>query len=89
MTALDPGRSKVVLDDGLTISYDRLLLTTGSEPRRLAAPGANLDGIFYLRTLADSDALRALLGPRTKVPVVGAGWMAPSSQPRRDSAAQT
>ena len=41
--------------------YDRLLLATGAEPRRLDVPGADLDGVHHLRTLADADALRARL----------------------------
>ena len=61
VTALDPARSLIVLDDGRELGYDRLLLTTGAEPRRIPAPGADLDGIHYLRTLADCDTLRERL----------------------------
>src|SRR4051794_31453570 len=46
---------------GERIHYDRLLLTTGAEPRRLTLPGADLDGVHYLRDLADSDAIGARL----------------------------
>src|SRR6185436_3929679 len=56
-------------------SYDRLLLTTGAEPRRLSVPGADLDGIFYLRSVRDSDALRERLDRGGAVVVVGAGWI--------------
>jgi 3-phenylpropionate/trans-cinnamate dioxygenase ferredoxin reductase subunit len=66
----------VLLEDNRELAYDRLLLTTGAEPRRLPIPGAELDGIHYLRTLADSDALRARLrSGGGRVAVVGAGWM--------------
>ncbi len=58
-----------------TSSYDRLLLTTGSEPRRISVPGAELDGIHYLRTLADCDVLRGRLDAGGRVAVVGAGWI--------------
>ena len=46
---LDISINELVLDDGERLRYDRLLLTTGAEPRRLSIPGANLDGVLYLR----------------------------------------
>src|SRR6516165_9117279 len=72
---IDAGGSRVVLDDGGELAYDALLLTTGAEPRRLSVPGADLEGIYYLRTLADCDALRARLEDGGRVVVVGAGWI--------------
>jgi 3-phenylpropionate/trans-cinnamate dioxygenase ferredoxin reductase component len=72
---LDPGARQVTLDDGQSIGYEKLLLATGAEPRRLSVPGADLDGIHYLRTLADSDALRERLDGGGRVAVVGAGWI--------------
>jgi len=75
VTALDPAAGAVVLDDGERLRYDRLLLTTGAAPRRLTVPGANLDGVRYLRTLADADELRADLPAAASVAVVGAGWI--------------
>ncbi len=75
VTAIDPGRSRVTLDDGRQLGYDRLLLATGAEPRRLQVPGAGLDGLYYLRTLADCDLLRARLDAGGRVVVVGAGWI--------------
>ena len=75
VTAIDPGASRVTLDDGRALGYDRLLLATGAEPRRLAVPGAGLDGVYYLRTLADCDRLRARLEAGGRVVVVGAGWI--------------
>ncbi len=64
-----------MLDDGEWLRYDRLLLTTGAEPRRLAIPGAELDGVLYLRSVADCDALRERLDRGGSVVVVGAGWI--------------
>ena len=55
--SLDPGSSEVTLRSGERIGFDRLLLTTGGEPRRLSVPGSDLDGILYLRTTSDSDAI--------------------------------
>jgi 3-phenylpropionate/trans-cinnamate dioxygenase ferredoxin reductase component len=67
--------SAVTLDDGERLPYDRLLLATGAEPRRLAIPGAQLDGVLYLRSVEDSDALRERLDRGGSVVVVGAGWI--------------
>jgi 3-phenylpropionate/trans-cinnamate dioxygenase ferredoxin reductase component len=75
VTAIDPDASRVTLDDGSELSYDKLLLTTGSEPRRIAGPGAELDGIYYMRSLADCDVLRRRLDDSGRVVVVGAGWI--------------
>jgi 3-phenylpropionate/trans-cinnamate dioxygenase ferredoxin reductase component len=73
--ALDTAGRELTLDDGSRIGYDRLLLTTGAEPRRLPVPGGELDGVLYLRSLEDSDALRARLDAGGSVVVVGAGWI--------------
>jgi len=75
VASLDVSASEVALDDGERVRYDRLLLTTGAEPRRLAVPGAELDGVLYLRSVQDSDALRAHLDRGGAVVVVGAGWI--------------
>jgi 3-phenylpropionate/trans-cinnamate dioxygenase ferredoxin reductase component len=75
VTAIEPGASQVTLDDGRTLRYHRLLLATGAEPRRLQVPGADLNGVYYLRTLADCDLLRARLEAGGRVAVVGAGWI--------------
>jgi 3-phenylpropionate/trans-cinnamate dioxygenase ferredoxin reductase subunit len=72
---LNTAVSELVLDDGRPLGYDRLLLTTGAEPRRLAVPGAELDGVHYLRSVKDSDALRERLDRGGAVVVVGAGWI--------------
>jgi 3-phenylpropionate/trans-cinnamate dioxygenase ferredoxin reductase component len=75
VTAIDPDGSGVTLDGGPELSFDRLLLTTGSEPRPIPAPGAELDGIYYMRSLADCDVLRRRLDDSGRVAVVGAGWI--------------
>ncbi len=75
VTRIDPGSSRITLDDCRELAYDRLLLTTGAQPRRLAVPGAELDGVHYLRTLGDCDVLRELLDGGGHVAVVGAGWI--------------
>ncbi len=72
---LDVGRRELVLDDGEWLGYDRLLLATGAEPRRLTIPGSELDGVLYLRSVADCDALRERLDQGGSVVVIGAGWI--------------
>ena len=63
------------LDDGASLAYDALLLTTGSHPRRLNVPGADLDGVSYLRTIADADRIRPALSSGRRVVVVGGGYI--------------
>jgi 3-phenylpropionate/trans-cinnamate dioxygenase ferredoxin reductase component len=75
-TALDAAAHRLTLDTGEELPYSRLLLATGSSPRRLPLPGADLDGVRYLRTLPDSDRLLAeFSGGGRKVVIVGAGWI--------------
>ena len=73
---VDTAERTVHLRGGERLRYDRLLIATGAEPRRLPVPGADLDGVHRLRDLADADALAAALrnGARRLV-VVGAGWI--------------
>src|ERR687898_2722889 len=73
--SLDTSNRELELDDGERLRYDRLLLTTGAEPRRLSIPGAELDGVLYLRSVQDSDVLRARLDGGGALVVVGAGWI--------------
>ncbi|HWM06709.1 MAG TPA: FAD-dependent oxidoreductase [Actinophytocola sp.] len=69
------GTHEVVEADGTTHEFDRLLLATGSQPRRLDVPGADLTGLRTLRTLDDSRSLRAELTEGRRVVIVGAGWI--------------
>jgi 3-phenylpropionate/trans-cinnamate dioxygenase ferredoxin reductase component len=72
---LDTSARELTLDDGERLHYDRLLIATGAEPRRLTIPGSELAGVMYLRSVEDSDALRARLDRGGAVVVVGAGWI--------------
>ncbi|MGZ4507870.1 MAG: NAD(P)/FAD-dependent oxidoreductase [Blastococcus sp.] len=75
-TALDAAAHRLTLDSGKELAYGKVLLATGAAPRRLPVPGADLGGVRYLRTLADSDRLLAdLSGGGRRVVVVGAGWI--------------
>jgi NADPH-dependent 2,4-dienoyl-CoA reductase/sulfur reductase-like enzyme len=75
VTSLDRAARQVRLEDGSAVGYTRLLLTTGASPRRLPVPGADLAGLMYLRTLADSEALLAALRQGGPVVIAGAGWI--------------
>ncbi|MEP6562194.1 MAG: FAD-dependent oxidoreductase [Nakamurella sp.] len=72
---LDPKNRAVTLHPTETLHYDKLLLATGSRVRELTVPGADLAGIYYLRTLDQSDALLAGFQRGGHVVVVGAGWI--------------
>ncbi|HET7247812.1 MAG TPA: FAD-dependent oxidoreductase, partial [Streptosporangiaceae bacterium] len=74
-TSLDVGARQVALAGGGTVGYDRLLLATGAVPRRLSVPGADLDGVLYLRRVGDSERLAGALRGGGRVAVVGAGWI--------------
>jgi 3-phenylpropionate/trans-cinnamate dioxygenase ferredoxin reductase component len=73
--AIDTGAGEVALAGGERLAYDRLLLTTGAEPRRLPVPGADLEGVHYLRDLADSAALGERIAAGGRLVVIGAGWI--------------
>lgn len=75
VTGVDPGASEVTLSSGERIGYDRLLVATGATPRRLSVPGADLDGVHYLRSVTDADTLRQALTSSAQVVVIGAGWI--------------
>jgi 3-phenylpropionate/trans-cinnamate dioxygenase ferredoxin reductase subunit len=72
---IDPGAREVALAGGEVLRYDRLLLTTGAEPRHLRLPGADLDGVLYLRTVEDSQAIRERIDAGGRLVTIGAGWI--------------
>ncbi len=73
-TQLDPAAQLLRFEGGDTLRYDALLLATGSTPVPLEVPGVELGGIFYLRTLQDSQALAAA-AEGTQAVVVGASFI--------------
>ncbi|MGI5491561.1 NAD(P)/FAD-dependent oxidoreductase [Microtetraspora malaysiensis] len=75
VTAVDPAAHELHLATGQRQPYDKLLLATGATPRPLPVEGADLEGVHYLRTLADSQALRAAFAHRGDVVVIGGGWI--------------
>jgi 3-phenylpropionate/trans-cinnamate dioxygenase ferredoxin reductase subunit len=75
VTGIEPGQNEVLLEGDRRERYDRLLLATGAEPRRLDVPGSELDGIHYLRTLADSERIGGKIEAGQRLVVVGSGWI--------------
>ena len=75
VTAIDRPGHQVALADGSQVGYAKLLLATGSSPRLLTVPGADADGVLYLRRAADSDRIKAILGSVSRIAVIGAGWI--------------
>jgi NADPH-dependent 2,4-dienoyl-CoA reductase/sulfur reductase-like enzyme len=73
--AIKPSDRHVVLADGATISYDRLLLATGAEPIRLSVPGAQPADVLTLRSLADCRAIIARAQGARRVLVIGASFI--------------
>jgi 3-phenylpropionate/trans-cinnamate dioxygenase ferredoxin reductase subunit len=75
VTAIDRATRRLRLSDGGELGYDKLLLCLGSRNRLLEVPGYDLQGIHYLRTIADVDGIRADLGAARRLVVVGAGYI--------------
>jgi 3-phenylpropionate/trans-cinnamate dioxygenase ferredoxin reductase component len=75
VTAVDPAAREVRLADGTRVGYAKLLLATGSVPRRLPLAGGEADGVLYLRRVGDSDQIRAAFQTASRVVVIGAGWI--------------
>ncbi|MGW0362715.1 NAD(P)/FAD-dependent oxidoreductase [Streptomyces sp. NPDC002990] len=76
---LDREAKKVVLGDGTALHYDKLLLATGAEPRRMDIPGTGLAGVHHLRRLAHAERLRNVLAGLGRdnghLLIAGAGWI--------------
>ncbi|MFD8685259.1 NAD(P)/FAD-dependent oxidoreductase [Streptomyces sp. NPDC059651] len=79
VTSLNREGRSVELGDGTVIHYDKLLLATGAEPRRLDIPGTDLAGVHHLRRLAHADRLRNVLAALGRdnghLVIAGAGWI--------------
>ena len=73
VTSLDPSARTVTTATGAQLRYDKLLLATGSKPRRLSAPGADLGGVYYLRNVEDSDRIKTEFSRAKRVVIIGGG----------------
>jgi len=75
VTAIDRSAHEVTIERGEPIVYDKLVLATGSSPRRLSVPGNDLAGVLYLRGLADCEAMKTAFVTGKRVAIIGAGWI--------------
>lgn len=75
VAALEPAGRRILFDDGTALGFDRLVLATGSRPRTLPVPGADLAGVFSLRSVADARALRSHAATAADVVVLGGGFI--------------
>ncbi len=75
VTGIDRDRREVTLSSGGHLAYGKLLLATGSVPRRLPLPGADADGVLYLRRVGHSDRIRDTFTTASRVVIIGAGWI--------------
>ncbi len=72
---IDREASRVLLDDGSSLAYDRLVLATGSDAIRLPLPGADLPGVLTFRDLADIESIRAGMKIGARAVVIGGGLL--------------
>jgi len=66
-------RRLTTVDD--EVAYDKLILAVGSRVRKLQVEGSDLEGIHYLRSIADADGIRAAVSTGKRVVIVGAGYI--------------
>ncbi len=75
VTAIDPSAKTVTTDAGDTLDYTKLILATGSRVRELPIPGNDLEGVHYLRSIGDVQAMQAQFAPGAKIVIVGGGYI--------------
>ncbi|MCV7192659.1 NAD(P)/FAD-dependent oxidoreductase [Mycolicibacterium brumae] len=75
VTGIDRDNHAVTLPDGESVSYDKLLLATGSRSKHPNLPGAEADGVYYLRDIGDAEKLSDALTYAPKLGVIGGGWI--------------
>ncbi len=73
--AIDRSAGQLGLSNGQTLAFDKLALCLGARPRRLPASGADLAGVFYLRTAADVELIRDAATAARRAVIVGGGYI--------------
>jgi 3-phenylpropionate/trans-cinnamate dioxygenase ferredoxin reductase subunit len=74
-TKVEPAERRVTLDDGRELRYEKLLLATGGRAKRLSIPGADLPGVYTLRRIEDSNAIRQTGQQAKRVVVLGGSFV--------------
>jgi len=72
---IERSAGRLRLDDDAWVPYDALLLATGAKPRKLGVPGAELPGVYSLRTMADVERIRAEFAPGKRLVLIGGGYI--------------
>lgn len=75
VTGVSPKDKKVSFADGGNVSYDKLLIATGGEPRKIGIPGENLKNVFTLRSFEDSNRIINAAGDAKKAVIIGASFI--------------
>ena len=75
IATIDPESGIAQTSKDCEIKFDRLLFTTGSRPRQLLIPGAELPGVYYLRTIADVEKLKGAMATAKRVCLSGGGYV--------------
>jgi 3-phenylpropionate/trans-cinnamate dioxygenase ferredoxin reductase subunit len=75
VTSIDPASRTVHSVSGQSFHYDKLIIATGSRPRKIALPGSDLPGVHYLRNIDDVNAIRASLTTNSRIAIIGAGYI--------------
>ena len=72
---IDRRNKQLQLEDGMTMDYDKLVLTTGARVRKIDIPGVDLDGVFYLRDLNDAQQIKLFTGDNKRAVIIGGGYI--------------
>ena len=73
--SIDPAGRRVLLQGGESVTYSKLLLATGTRSRKIPVPGLDLEGVHYMRTIADVQAIMQALKPETRIAIIGGGYI--------------
>ena len=74
-TGIDAAAHEVTLANGRRLPYDKLLLATGSQARKLPLPGAGANGVYSLRKVEDSDRISEVIAKGGRLAMIGGGWI--------------